>query len=82
VDFVYLAFHSEYNLPIVTSSSFEKIIPSIDEYMGGHMKRVSWNPYDSKYPDDLEGYFEYVSEVEGEIIEIEKIKIYAIDYIK
>ena len=73
-----------YDKPIVTAHTWEDLIAGVDEYYGvGHdpkVKKISWNPYDSKYPDEYEGYFEYEVDDFNGGTEIEQVRVYGVDF--
>ena len=69
---------SHYGSPIVTAHTFDDLKLGIDEYFGaGHLE---WIPYESKYPDDYEGYFKYEADDFNGGTELEEIKVYCVDF--
>ena len=73
-----------FDKPILTAHTWDDLVAGIDEYFGvgedPTIRRISWNPYDSKYPDDYEGYFEYeVDDFKGGS-EIDKVKVYCVEF--
>jgi hypothetical protein len=52
---------SEYGKPIISAGSFKDLKIGLDEYYGigtdSKAKYLDWNPYDSKYPDEYEGFY-------------------------
>ena len=74
--YVYVAMHVEFAQPIVTSNTMESMFEAIDDYMGPNSKRLTWYPYDCKYPDSYQGHVEYRDEDD----EIQTIKIYDVDF--
>jgi hypothetical protein len=75
-NWVYVAHHIEFNFPIAASYDWDKLIDVLDDYFGPEAKRLAWYPYDCKYPDDYQGYFEYKDYDE----EIVKVKVYTVDF--
>ena len=76
LNYVYVAMHVEFAKPIVTSNTMESMFEAIDDYMGPNSKRLTWYPYDCKYPDSYQGHVEYRDEDD----EIQTIKIYDVDF--
>jgi hypothetical protein len=72
--------------PIVSADTLESLKLGLDEYYGvviGVAKCISWNPFNSKYPDDYEGYYEYewINEAHNNIeVETDTVKVYCIDF--
>jgi hypothetical protein len=73
-----------YDKPIVTAHTWDDLVAGVDEYYGAgedpKVKKIGWNPYDSKYPDDYEGYFEYEVDDFNGGTEIEKVKVYCVEF--
>lgn len=86
VKVTYVAIDSDGHKPIMTASTLDELKGGLDEYYGvviGAARCLGLYPFDSKYPDDYEGYFEYEwkNEVRGEVtIEIDKVKVYCVEY--
>ena len=78
MNWVYVAYHQEYQKPIASSNNWESLVSMIDEYYGDSGKRLEWHPYDPKFPDDYQGYFEYLDSSDND--SIDKIKIYEVDF--
>ena len=82
----YIAIDSDGNKPITSASSFEDLRKALDDYYAvgtGESKCLGFFPYDSKYPDEYEGYYEYESKrIVWEELHLEKdtIKVYCIEY--
>ena len=76
LNYVYVAMHVEFAKPIVTSNTMEGMFEAIDDYMGPNSKRLTWYPYDCKYPDSYQGHVEYRDEDD----EIQTIKIYDVEF--
>ena len=76
LNYVYVAMHVEFAKPIVTSNTMEGMFESIDDYMGPNSKRLTWYPYDCKYPDSYQGHVEYRDEDD----DIQTIKIYDVEF--
>lgn len=73
-----------YDKPIVTAQRWDHLVAGLDEYYGigndPKVKKLDWHPYNSKYPDDYEGYFEYQVDDFNGGTEIEKVKVYCVDH--
>lgn len=82
----YVAVDAETKKPIASAETFDDLRLALDEYYGvviGVAKCISWNPFNSKYPDDYEGYYEYewINEVRDNIkVETDTVKVYCIDF--
>ena len=76
LNYVYVAMHVEFAKPIVTSNTMEGMFEAIDDYMGPNSKRLTWYPYDCKYPDSYQGHVEYRDDDD----EIQTIKIYDVEF--
>ena len=72
--------------PILSASSFEELREGLDDYYGvdkGQAKCLGFKPYDTKYPDDYEGYYSYsytIKQYDKEITNIDVVKIYCVEY--
>ena len=77
MDFVYVAQHTEYNKPIAASNNWDELKFLLDDYFGSDKK--TFHPYDSKYPDEYQGFFRYEIETDG-VVEVEEVKVYEVDY--
>ena len=72
--------------PILSASSFEELREGLDDYYGvdkGQAKCLGFKLYDTKYPDDYEGYYSYsytIKQYDKEITNIDVVKIYCVDY--
>ena len=72
--------------PILSASSFEAIKEGLDEYYGvdkGQAECLGFTPYDTKYPDDYEGYYSYsytIKQYDKEITNIDVVKVYCVNY--
>ena len=58
----YVAIDKADNEPILTAGTFEDLKKGLDEYYAvdkGAAKCLGWTPYETKYPDELEGYYQY-----------------------
>ena len=73
-----------YDKPIVTAHTWDDLVAGVDEYYGAgedpKVKKIGWSPYDSKYPDEYEGYFEYEVDDFNGGTEIEKVKVYCVEF--
>jgi len=72
--------------PILSASSFDAIKEGLDEYYGvdkGQAECLGFTPYDTKYPDDYEGYYSYsyiIKQYDKEITNIDVVKVYCVNY--
>ena len=72
--------------PILSASSFEELREGLDDYYGvdkGQAECLGFTQYDTKYPDDYEGYYSYsytIKQYDKEINNIDVVKIYCVDY--
>ncbi len=78
----YLAIDSDNN-PLTTAGSFNDLRLSLDDYFGvggkdQTAKCLGFKPYESKYGDTYEGYYEYQFDFNG--IQTEKVKVYCLDF--
>ena len=75
---------SHWGKPIATAHTFDDLKVGIDEYYGigkdKDVKYINWTPYESKYPDEYEGYFEYEVNDFNWGAEIEKVPVYCVDF--
>jgi hypothetical protein len=81
MDFIYYACDYEDKSPISSSNTLEGLLEAVDYFMGAHEtynfcgKRLSYEPYYSKYPSDFEGIISYeVDKI------IQKVAVYTIDF--
>ena len=72
--------------PILSASSFEAIKEGLDEYYGvdkGQAECLGFTPYDTKYPDDYEGYYSYsytIKRYNEDVTNIDVVKVYCVNY--
>ena len=72
--------------PILSASSFEELREGLDEYYGvdkGQAECLGFTTYNTKYPDDYEGYYSYsytIKQYDKEITNIDVVKIYCVEY--
>jgi hypothetical protein len=76
MDYINVAYHKEYEKPIAASHNWGGLIELICEYFGASFDGLKWNPYNSKYPDDYQGYFEYI-DIDGEL---HTVRVYEVDF--
>ena len=65
--------------PLFSSENFDKLVEKLDEYNGvekGLSHKVRYEPYETKYPDDLEGTYYYKDNKGTEDL----FKIYCIEH--
>lgn len=86
---VYVAIDND-NIPIASSNNLNELFLAVDYHHGAHEKyknestRISWEPYNPKYPSDYEGRLLYdcpMYSVPGGR-EVVKVNIYSVDYFK
>lgn len=85
--FVYVAIDN-YGIAIATSNNREELFKAVDYHVGAHKKfkyestRISWEPYDSKYPSDYEGKLIYDCPIYSEDggREVIAIKVYSVEH--
>lgn len=86
VKVIYVAVDSDGGKPIMTADNFDNLKKGLDEYFSigkTTAEFLGWFPYNSKFPDDYEGYLEYkwFMEIRNEIVEqIDKIKVYCVEF--
>lgn len=82
----YVAVGADGCKPIASAETLESLKLGLDEYYGaviGMAKCLSWNPFDSKYPDNYEGHYEYewLNVVRDKVeVEVDTVKVYCIDF--
>lgn len=76
MNWINVAYHKEYEKPIAASHDWNKLIELIREYFETSLSEITWHPYNSKYPDEYQGYFEH-TDADGEL---HTIKVYEIDF--
>jgi hypothetical protein len=82
----YVAVGADGCKPIASAETLESLKLGLDEYYGvviGMAKCLNWNPFDSKYPDNYEGHYEYewFNVVCDDVkVEIDIVKVYCIDF--
>jgi len=62
------------------TTTFDDLKLGIDEYFGPGKNQLEWIPYESKYPDEYEGYFKYEADDFNGGTELEEIKVYCVDF--
>jgi hypothetical protein len=76
MNYINVAYHKEYEKPIAASHNWGGLIELICEYLGASFDQIKWNAFNSKYPDDYQGYFEH-TDIDGEV---HIIKVYEVDF--
>jgi hypothetical protein len=71
---------SHWGKPIATAHTFDDLKAGIDEYFGEDKNQLEWIPYESKYPDEYEGYFKYKANDFNWDGEIETVTVYCVDF--
>ena len=85
---IYVACDFEDKFPIVSSDSFDNMRKALDDYCGADKKNsgkcLGFTPYDTKYPDDYQGYYEYECCSKGNDWNsgtyIEKFRVYCVEF--
>ena len=84
----YLACDYEDKFPVVSADSFDNLRLALDDYCGANERNsgkcLGFTPYNTKYPDDYEGHYEYECCYEGNDWNggtyIEKFRVYCIEF--
>jgi hypothetical protein len=83
---IYVAIDDEF-IPIASSNNLNELLLAVDYHHGAHEKfdnestRISWNPFNSKYPSDYEGKLIYdCPTYKDGGRETVAIKIYSVEY--
>ena len=70
--------------PIATAFTFKDLLLGVDEYYGigidPKAECLGFHPYDSKYPDEYEGYFTYRTDNQDGGTEEESVYVYCVDF--
>ena len=83
----YLACDYEDKFPIISADSFDNLKLALDDYCGADEKNsgkcLGFTPYNTKYPDDYEGYYLYeiTSPIQGGNVSVceEKYHVYCVE---
>jgi hypothetical protein len=84
----YIACDYEYKFPVVSADSFDNLKLALDDYCGAGERNsgkcLGFTPYNTKYPDDYEGYYEYECCKNGNDWNsgtyIDKFRVYCIEF--
>ena len=83
----YVALDKDGNKPIMTANTFENLLKGLNDHYGigkdEGAECLGFRPYNTKYPDDYEGYYEYKYSMKVYDISVEyidQIKVYCVDY--
>jgi len=80
----YLACDYEEGFPIITADSFDNLKLALDDYCGADERNlgkcIGFTSYNTKYPNDYQGYYEYECCINGSEIYIDKFKVYCIEF--
>ena len=71
---------SQWGKPIATAHTVDNLKLGIDEYFGVGKDQLEWIPYESKYPDDYEGYFKYEVDDFNGGTELEEVRVYCVEF--
>ena len=70
--------------PIATAFTFKDLLLGVDEYYGigidPKAECLGFCPYDSKYPDEYEGYLTYRTDNQDGGTEEESVYVYCVDF--
>lgn len=83
VKVTYVAMDCDGNRPIMSADSFENLKSGLDDYYGCDGRGgecLGFTPYQTKYPNDYEGYFEYKVTMDNTKTYSDQIKVYCIEY--
>jgi hypothetical protein len=91
VKVTYVAIETEegYHKPIMTASTFEDLKSGLDDYYGCDGRGgecLGFTPYQTKYPDEYEGHYQYkVTMIHSDkdkepTVYIDTVRVYCIDY--
>ena len=88
----YIAIDSDGHKPIMSAESFEDLKKGLDEYYAvdkTDTECLGFHPYKTKYPDELEGYYEYKSKMRvrnfttdefDDVVQLDMIKVYCVEF--
>lgn len=82
----YVAVDAAAKKPVASAETFDNLRLALDEYYAvnkGEGRCMGWYPFDSKYPNDYEGYYEYEwkNVVSHDVyLEIDTIRVYRVDF--
>ena len=82
VKVTYVAMDCDGNKPIMSADTFENLKAGLDEYYGCDGRGgecLGFTPYQTKYPDDYEGHFEYKVTMDNKTY-TDQVKVYCIEY--
>lgn len=86
VKVTYVAILTDGCKPIISAETFDNLRLALDEYYAvdkGGGRCMGWYPFDSKYPDDYEGHYEYEwkNVVRDKVeVEVDTVKVYCVDF--
>lgn len=86
VTYVAIDYEKDGYKPLTTASTFEDLRLALDEYYAvgrGEAECLGFFPYNSKYPDDYEGYYEYrwrMPTRDGVEEYTDTVKVYCLEY--
>ena len=81
----YVAMHADDCKPITTAHSMQDLRAALDDYYAvgkTDAECLGFTPYDSKYPDEYEGYYTYTYQevnVAVRTIETDRVKVYCVE---
>lgn len=76
MDFIFVAYHKEYEVPIAASHDWDKLVQLILDYFGPKGKQISWKSSPGNFPDGYQGYFQF----EDEDGDISTVMVYETDF--
>lgn len=77
----YIAIDCDGHKPIMTAETFTDLKKGLDDYYEidkTNAECLGFFPYESKYPDEYEGYYKYKYHMIKEYID--KIKVYCVEF--
>ena len=84
---IYLACDFDEKFPVISADSFDNMRKALDNYCGADERNsgkfIAFVPYDSKYPSDYEGYYEYECCTNGNNWDntyTDKFRIYCVEF--
>jgi hypothetical protein len=89
VTYIAIETGDDYHKPIMSAGTFEDLKAGLDDYYGCDGRGgqcLGFTPYQTKYPDDYEGYYQYkVSMIHSDRDEkpteyIDTVKVYCVGY--
>jgi len=89
VTYIAIETDNDYHKPIMSAGTFEELKAGLDDYYGCNDRGgecLGFTPYQTKYPDDYEGYYQYkVKMIHSDRDEkpteyIDTVRVHCVDY--